>query len=177
MLFRSGEARAVRRADADRPTEARSRCLLRGAAAGIIAVPASSCAVVPASEPVARISLRSIRATKRRLTRLFSHDYIPAILLNRGRCHETSFQRSRMRKPACRPRKPAPGRLRASSRTALRPFCKVLAGLGLVKTSSQETRPGAEAIFRDRRKCRDGALGGERVFERKTRHAARRECQ
>ena len=53
-----------------------------------------------------------------------------ATLLIRGRHRETSCWRSRVRKPAFGARNPNPGRLRASSRTALGPLCKVLAGLG-----------------------------------------------
>jgi len=49
--------------------------------------------------------------------------------------------------PAGRPRKPALGRLRATSRAALGPLCEVLAGRVRRQCRAPEARPGAEARF------------------------------
>jgi hypothetical protein len=72
-----------------------------------------------------------------------------------------------MRKPASGARNPSPGRLRASSRTALGPFCEVLAGLG---QGDEAHVPGNPARSRGDRKVAGSAAmerhGGERPLTR-----------
>ena len=138
--------------------------------------------VAPAAFPVRRRTAGG-RADKSSIERVMAspapyfRNLIFIVRSIRGRGHETSFQRGRMRKPAFGARNPNPGRFRASSRTAIGPFCKVLAGLG----QGDEARvPGNPARSR-------GDLSGSPEVPRwsagrrvclsseKTHHAARRE--